>query len=206
VTSAHDPRAGPDWEKMEGLLPCVTTDAVTGEVLTVAYVNEEALNLARDTGVMHYWSRSRNRIWKKGEESGHVQEIVSLALDCDGDAVLARVTPKGPACHEGTRSCFTVNVQGHHRPPPLTDLQDVLLDRAQNPKPGSHTTALLTDENLRLKKIAEESGEVLMAAKDKDPASLKSEIADLVYHALVAGVAAGVTPRDVLEELAARRK
>ncbi len=96
----------PDFAKGNGLVPCVTQDALTGEVLTLAYMNADSLARTRETGFMHYWSRSRGKLWKKGEESGHVQEVVSLALDCDGDAILAKVRRAGPACHTGARSCF----------------------------------------------------------------------------------------------------
>lgn len=194
----------PDWSKGGGLLPCVTVDAATGDVLMLAYVNEDALAKVRETGFMHYWSRSRDRLWKKGEESGHVQEVESIALDCDGDAFVARVRQHGPTCHTGEGSCFHNTVLGEASAG-LLELERVLLDRRDNPKKESYTTRLLADENLRLKKVAEESGEVIMAAKDGDRERLTGEIADLVYHALVAGVAAGVTPTDVLRELARRR-
>lgn len=195
----------PDWQKMRGLLPVVAQDAATGEVLTVAYMNEEALDLTRRTGLVHYWSRSRERIWKKGEESGNVQEVVALALDCDMDTLLATVRPHGPACHTGERTCFHHRLHGDPAIP-LVHLERTFAARMAAPVAGSHTSRLMTDENLRLKKVAEEAGEVIMAAKDKDPKRLASEIADLVYHALAAGAAAGVTPGDVLRELERRRK
>ena len=198
----------PDFSKGDGLVPCVTQDARTGEVLTLAYMNAEALAKTRETGFMHYWSRSRGKLWKKGEESGHAQEVVSLALDCDGDALVARVRPHGPACHTGARSCFHAPLHGDAAAGggALLDLERVLLERQAAPREGSHTTRLLADENLRLKKVAEEAGEVIMAAKEGDRARLASELADLVYHALVAGVAAGVPPSDVLRELERRRR
>ncbi len=194
----------PDWAKGNGLLPCVTVDAATGDVLTLAYVNAEALEATIATGEMHYWSRSRNCLWRKGEESGNGQDVVSISLDCDGDAFLSRVRPRGPACHTGAATCFHNAVHGEGESG-LAELERVIADRVANPREGSHTTRLLADENLRLKKVAEEAGEVIMAAKDGDRARLTSEIADLVYHALVAGAAAGVMPRDVLRELAQRR-
>ncbi|MHB8604180.1 MAG: bifunctional phosphoribosyl-AMP cyclohydrolase/phosphoribosyl-ATP diphosphatase HisIE [Thermoplasmatota archaeon] len=195
----------PDFAKSpDGLVPCIAQDAATGEVLTLAYMSRESLALTRETGFVHYFSRSRNRIWKKGEESGNVQRVVSLALDCDGDALLARVEPTGPACHTGARSCFFTPVVGYAEAG-LLELERVFEERAANPRTGSHTSRLLADENLRLKKVAEEAGELIMAAKDADPAKVQAEAADVVYHALAAAFAAGVTPRDVMRELAARR-
>lgn len=193
-----------DWSKSGGLVPCVAQDALTGEVLTLAYMNEEALRATRETGYLHYWSRSRNKLWKKGEESGNVQEVVALELDCDGDAILAKVRRRGPACHTGAASCF------HHRlhgggDVVLADLERVLDERKASPKADSHTSKLLANENLRLKKVAEEAGEVIMAAKDHDKAKLAEEVADLVYHALVALKAEGGEWRDVMETLARRR-
>lgn len=185
-------------------MPCIAQDALTGEVLTLAYMNEEALRATRETGFLHYWSRSRNKLWKKGEESGHVQEVVALELDCDGDAILAKVRRHGPACHTGAASCF------HHRlhgkgDVALQDLLRVLDERKASPRADSHTSKLLANENLRLKKVAEEAGEVIMAAKDHDPDKLVEEVADLLYHALVVLRAEDAQWRDVMETLARRR-
>jgi len=193
-----------DFGKQGGLVPCVAQDALTGEVLTLAYMNEEALRRTRETGLMHYWSRSRNRLWKKGEESGHVQEVVALELDCDGDALLAKVRRHGPACHTGEASCFHRRLHGGGDVV-LADLERVLDERRARPQEGSHTSKLLANENLRLKKVAEEAGEVIMAAKDHDRAKLAEEVADLVYHALVALKAEGGEWRDVMDVLARRR-
>lgn len=196
----------PDFAK--GLLPVVAQDAATGEVLTVAYQNAEAHAKTLATGEMHYWSRSRGRLWRKGEESGNVQKLVALKIDCDGDALLALVEPAGPACHTGARSCFSNEESALHgdAEAALLDLARVLAARAALPKEGSHTSRLLSDENLRLKKLGEEAAEVVMAAKDRDRARLTGEIADLVYHALVVGQAGGVSARDVLVELSRRRR
>lgn len=197
--------AAPDFGKApDGLLPCVTVDAITGEVLMLAYVNEEALASTRETGFMHYWSRSRGCLWKKGEESGHVQEVVAIELDCDGDALLAKVRQTGPACHTGEGSCF------HHRlvgtgDVVLPELLRVLDERRASPNPASYTSKLYASENLRLKKVVEEAGEVLMAAKDHDKERLAEELADLLFHALVVAKTEGVEPRAVLDVLAKRR-
>ena len=193
-----------DFAKGNGLVPCIAQDALTGEVLTLAYMNEEALRATRETGFLHYWSRSRNRLWKKGEESGNVQEVVALEVDCDGDAILAKVRRHGPACHTGAESCFHRRLHGRGDVV-LADLERVLDERKAQPRADSHTSKLLANENLRLKKVAEEAGEVIMAAKDHDRAKLAEETADLVYHALVALKAEGGAWRDVMETLARRR-
>jgi phosphoribosyl-ATP pyrophosphohydrolase/phosphoribosyl-AMP cyclohydrolase len=195
----------PDFAKGGGLVPCVVQDAATGDVLMLAYVNREAFDATLSTGFMHYWSRSRGRLWRKGEESGHVQEVVSLSVDCDGDTLLAIVRQTGPACHTGSATCFFTPLLGKGEPG-LAEIERVVRERQERPVEGSHTTRLLSNENLRLKKVAEESGELIMAAKDRDRARVASEAADVVYHALVAAAAEGVTARDVLRELAARRK
>lgn len=194
-----------DFSKGDGLVPCVTVDALTGDVLMLAYVNEEALARTRETGFMHYWSRSRGKLWKKGEESGHVQEVVALELDCDGDALLAKVRQTGPACHTGSQSCFTTRLLGEGDVV-LSGLLRVLRERRDQPSSESYTSKLYASENLRLKKIVEEAGEVLMAAKDHDKERLAEELADLLYHALVVAQAEGVEPRDVLDVLAKRRR
>lgn len=195
---------GVDFAKGNGLVPCVTQDALTGEVLTLAYMDKEALRLTRETGFMHFFSRSRQRIWKKGEESGHVQEVVALELDCDGDALLAKVLRHGPACHTGKDSCFHERIHGAGGVT-IDELERVLAERLATPQAGSHTSRLLADENLRLKKLTEEGGELIMAAKDHDKARIAEETADLVYHALVVCRAEGVAWRDVMGVLAKRR-
>lgn len=194
----------PDFAKGAGLIPCVAQDALTGDVLTLAYMNAEALATTRETGFMHYWSRSRNRLWKKGEESGHVQQVVALDLDCDGDAILAKVRCAGPACHTGAQTCFHERLHGEHDVT-LAELLAVIEKRRTEPNPHSHTSKLFASENLRLKKVVEEAGEVLMAAKDHDKERLAEEIADLLFHALVVMRAEDVAWRDVLDVLAKRR-
>lgn len=193
-----------DFAKSGGLVPVVAQDALTGDVLTLAYMNAEALAKTRETGFMHYWSRSRNKLWRKGEESGHVQEVVALELDCDGDAILAKVRRAGPACHTGAESCFHERLHGEHDVT-LPELLAVIEKRRLEPNPHSHTSKLFASENLRLKKVVEEAGEVLMAAKDHDKERLAEEVADLLFHALVVMRAEGVEWRDVLSVLAKRR-
>ena len=194
-----------DFAKQGGLVPAVAQDARTGEVLTLAYMNEEALRATRETGLMHYWSRSRNKLWRKGEESGNVQRVVSLSLDCDGDAVLAKVEPAGPACHTGAVTCFHEPLHGEGGVV-LEELLRVIDERrAAPPGAASHTAKLFASENLRLKKVVEEAGEVLMAAKDHDKERLAEELADLLFHALVVMRAEDVAWRDVMGVLARRR-
>jgi phosphoribosyl-ATP pyrophosphohydrolase/phosphoribosyl-AMP cyclohydrolase len=192
------------FAKVNGLIPCVTQDALTGDVLTLAYMNAEALAKTRETGFIHFWSRSRGKLWKKGEESGNVQEVVALELDCDGDAILAKVRRHGPACHTGASSCFHERLYGEHDVA-LTELLGVIDQRRAEPNPHSHTSKLFASENLRLKKVVEEAGEVLMAAKDHDKPRVAEEIADLLFHTLVVMRAEDVAWRDVLEVLARRR-
>jgi phosphoribosyl-ATP pyrophosphohydrolase/phosphoribosyl-AMP cyclohydrolase len=190
-----------------GLLPVIAQDAESGAVLMMAWANREALVLTLETGVMHYWSRSRQALWKKGETSGNLQHLVSLHADCDGDTLLARVRPDGPACHTGDVTCFgalaggaTAASGGHI----LDELWEVLEARDAERPEGSWTTRLLTDENLRLKKLGEETVELVSAILKQDGRAAE-EAADLLYHLLVSLKGAGVPWRDVLEELRERR-
>lgn len=175
-----------DFAKGGGFVTVVTQDAVTGAVLMVARADREALERCIATGEMHYHSRTRGP-WHKGATSGAVQRIDSLAADCDGDAVLARVRPAGPACHRGTATCF---VDGDADA--LAALDATIARRAQgDAAPASYTRRLLDDRNLRLKKVGEEAAELVTACADGDAARATEEAADLVYHALVALRAAG---------------
>jgi phosphoribosyl-ATP pyrophosphohydrolase/phosphoribosyl-AMP cyclohydrolase len=196
-----------DFEKAGGLVPVVAQDSATGRVLMVAYANADAVRASLETGEMTYWSRSRGRLWRKGKESGHTQRLVALRRDCDGDALLAIVEQRGPACHTGARTCFqSLPPLAGEAEAGLGELERILLSRKAAPVEGSHTSRLLSDENFRLKKIGEESAEVVLAAKEAEPDRLTEEVADLIYHSLVAGIAVGVTPDDVLRELARRRR
>ena len=193
-----------DFSKGQGLVTVVTQDAHTGVVLMVAHADREALEYTLRTGEMHYRSRSRG-LWHKGGTSGNVQRVVTLTADCDRDAVLARVIPAGPACHEGTTSCFRDDALLSDT---LATLDATIAERAQSllaagEKP-SYTQRLLTDRNLRLKKLGEEAVELTMACVDHDTARAAEETADLVYHALVALHAVGGTLDDVRAVLAGR--
>jgi phosphoribosyl-ATP pyrophosphohydrolase/phosphoribosyl-AMP cyclohydrolase len=191
-----------DFEKGGGLVTVVTQDARSGRVLMVAHADREAIERTLASGEMHYRSRSRGA-WHKGATSGHTQRLVSLTPDCDGDALLARVIPNGPACHTGAISCFvTEGVDA------LADVDTVIRERAKQPAneaPESYTRRLLTDRNLRLKKLGEEAAELVLACADEDGDRAVEEGADLVYHLLVALRAVGRGLDDVREALGRRR-
>jgi phosphoribosyl-ATP pyrophosphohydrolase/phosphoribosyl-AMP cyclohydrolase len=193
-----------DFEKGKGTVTVVAQDAVSGVVLMVAAADREALERTVATGEMHYRSRSRG-LWHKGATSGNVQRVVSLSADCDGDAVLARVTPAGPACHTGAPSCFGSRALGSDA---LATLDATIAARAEAPaedasRPG-YTRRLLGDRNLRLKKIGEEAAELVTACADGDAVRAGEEAADLLYHTLVALHAVGATLADVRAVLGAR--
>ncbi|NLX47486.1 MAG: bifunctional phosphoribosyl-AMP cyclohydrolase/phosphoribosyl-ATP diphosphatase HisIE [Euryarchaeota archaeon] len=192
----------------DGLLPVIVQDHETNEVLMMAYANEQAYQDMLSTGFTHFYSRSRKAQWKKGETSGHVQEIVSMQLDCDNDTLLVRVRQTGVACHLGRMSCFDEVVYGDTEGTMavLPALLRVIRDRRDNPTDDSYTCKLFADENKRLKKVVEEAGEVLLAAKDRRAEEQSWEVADLIYHLMVAveGMEAGW--EDVYRKLAERRR
>jgi phosphoribosyl-ATP pyrophosphohydrolase/phosphoribosyl-AMP cyclohydrolase len=169
-----------------GLVPCVVQDWHSGEVLTMAYMNELALQRTRATGELHLWSRSRDELWKKGETSGNIQTVKSLRLDCDGDTLLALVEPAGPACHTGERTCFH---RGELEPPaPYETLPAVartLSTRAQERPAGSYTVELLDDPQRIGEKVREEAEEVARAAREESDRRVDEEAADVIYHLLV---------------------
>jgi phosphoribosyl-AMP cyclohydrolase / phosphoribosyl-ATP pyrophosphohydrolase len=193
-----------DFAKGEGLVTVVAVDAVDGTVLMVAHADREALEATLASGEMHYRSRTRGP-WRKGATSGNVQRVVALVADCDGDAVLAVVAPSGPACHTGSVSCFD---DGAAAPGVLGRLDGLIERRATtgSAPPESYVRALLADRNLRLKKLGEEATELAVAATGDDAGAIASEAADLLFHALVATRASGVTLRDVLAVLAERER
>lgn len=184
-----------NFDKGGGMVTVVAQDARSGAVLMVAFADREALEQTVATGEMHYRSRTRG-LWHKGETSGNTQRVVSLAVDCDGDAVLARVEPAGPACHTGAISCF--GAPASHTDA-LSSLDNVIDARANAAGDGStsYTQRLLGDRNLRLKKLGEESAELVLALADGDAERATNEAADLLYHLLVALRALGVRLDDV---------
>lgn len=186
-----------NFSKGNGLVTVVTQDMTTGQVLMVAHADRNALEETLRTGMMHYFSRTRGA-WFKGETSGHTQKMVSLQHDCDGDAVLALVEAAGPACHNNTTSCFI------SAGATLCALADTIEQRKQASAGTSYTAKLLADRNLRLKKLGEETTELVTALCDGDSARIAEEAADVMYHVLVAAAAAGVGLEDVLRVLQAR--
>lgn len=186
------------------LTPVVVQDVKNNNVLMLAYMNDEAFELTKKTGYMHYWSRSRNAIWKKGETSGNTQRCVEIMTDCDGDAYLARVEQKGVACHTGTYSCFA-NEPIRQRDI-VSELWETFDDRKKGKSESSYTWKLLKNRNLLLKKIAEEGSEVIIAAKDKERAEIVYEAGDLLYHLMVLLYDEGITVDEIYKELEGRRK
>ena len=190
-----------------GLIPAIVQDARTREVLTLAYMNAESLARTIETGQTWFWSRSRNELWHKGETSGNTQNVVSLACDCDNDAIVVLVAPAGPACHTGARSCFDLKSEDEDLGLLLATLYELIESRERDRPEGSYTSYLFNNGlDKILKKLGEESAETIIAAKNEDRAPLTSEVADLVYHLLVLLVARGVSLDEVREELAKRRK
>lgn len=195
----------------DGLIPCIAQDYKTGEVLMMAYMNEESYNKTLETGHMTYWSRSRQKLWAKGEESGHIQKMVSLIIDCDKDTILAKVDQTGPACHTGNPTCFYTPLTAGGTDGDkasfnvLQDVYDVIADRKANPKEGSYTNYLF-DSGIDkiLKKVGEECTEIVIAAKNPDDKEIKYEIADFLYHAMVLMAEKGVTWDEIMDELARR--
>jgi phosphoribosyl-AMP cyclohydrolase / phosphoribosyl-ATP pyrophosphohydrolase len=190
-----------------GLVPCIVQDWASGEVLTLAYANAEAVERTRATGELHLWSRSRGELWHKGATSGNVQRVRALRLDCDGDALLALVEPAGPACHTGARSCFFT---GDLDPPAphevLPGLERTLAERAADRPAGSYTVELLDDPARIGEKVREEAEEVARAAREESDARVDEEAADVLYHLLVLLHARGRALADAGEVLVARRR
>jgi phosphoribosyl-ATP pyrophosphohydrolase/phosphoribosyl-AMP cyclohydrolase len=204
-----------------GLVPCVMQDHASGEVLTLGYMNEEALRLTVETAEVHFFSRSRQEIWHKGESSGNVQRVRQLRYDCDGDAVVALVEPTGPACHTGNRSCFYRELNGaadtgkdapraEGEPEPaaheaLAVLERTLRDRQSERPPGSYTVELLSDPERIGAKVTEEAEEVTRAAREESEQRVAEEAADLIYHLSVLMLSRGVEGAKVLEVINGRR-
>lgn len=190
-----------------GLIPAVVVDAITKQVLTVAYMNEESLRISMAEGRTCFWSRSRQELWRKGETSGNVQHIVSITADCDADALLVVVEKDGPACHTGSASCFFQSIWHSDtlQDFSLHGLYDLLSDRKATRPEGSYTSYLF-DKGIDkiLKKVGEESTEVIIAAKAGDCKETVYELADLAYHAMVLMVEMGISVEDVHRELASR--
>jgi phosphoribosyl-ATP pyrophosphohydrolase/phosphoribosyl-AMP cyclohydrolase len=204
-----------DFAKSGGLLPLIAQHAATGEILMLGYADREALSRTLKQKALWFYSRSRDSLWRKGETSGNTLHLESLHADCDRDALVALVTPSGPTCHSGARTCFAAT-------PTIPALADVLDARhadfstdaheqsqkrpaAERDHSSSYTVRLFGDENLRLKKLGEEAMELALACATRDRAAVAEEAADLLYHLMVASRAAGVSAEEILEVLARRR-
>jgi phosphoribosyl-AMP cyclohydrolase / phosphoribosyl-ATP pyrophosphohydrolase len=190
VSAPYNPRTVPDPAIAfddRGLVPCIVQDWRTGEVLTLAYMNAEALELTRTTGELHFWSRSRQELWHKGATSGNVQRLRALRLDCDADALLALVEPAGPACHTGERSCFFTGDMTPAAPhEALPALERTIAERAAAGDPSaSYTAKLLADPALAGAKVEEEAEEVVRAVREESDERVANEAADVLYHLLV---------------------
>ena len=204
-----------DWEKSD-LLPVIVQDVVSNEILMMAYMNREALELSLSTKIAHYFSRSKQRIWKKGETSGHTQTIHSFNIDCDNDTLLIKVTQEGVACHTGRKSCFFTELESGEAnsevevsSQALYGVIDTLyhtIQERKNADPKSSWTAKLfaKGDNTILKKVVEEAGEFAFAYKDNDESEMIYEAADLTYHMLVALACKNISPDRIKQELASR--
>ncbi len=189
----------------KGLIPAIVTDARTGKVLMLAYMNEESLEITMREERTCFYSRSRQELWRKGETSGNVQQVVSIAADCDLDTLLVEVIPAGPACHTGSESCFFNTVAEYGAPFTVEGLMELIKGRKTDRKEGSYTTYLFDKGRDKiLKKVGEESTEVIIAGKADDKAETIYELADLMYHALVLMADMEITVDDVMKELASR--
>lgn len=205
-----------DWQKMNGLIPVITQDATTNEVLMLAYMDEEALQLTTQTHIAHYFSRSKQRIWKKGESSGHLQHVKNIMIDCDNDTILLKVEQIGVACHTGRKSCFFTDLESNKTVHDvevdtssaygvIDTLYHTILEKKNDDPTKSYTAKLLQGkENSYLKKIVEEAGELTFAIKDNNTEEIIYETADLVYHCLVGLASKNISPDRVKQELARR--
>lgn len=191
----------------KGLIPAIVVDAVSKQVLTLAYMNRESLKVSMKKELTCFWSRSRNELWLKGETSGNYQHIVSITADCDNDALVVTVEPDGPACHLNTKSCFNNKVfeSDERKDFSYEQLFDLIKGRKTDKKEGSYTTYLFEKGiDKILKKVGEESTEVIIAAKAEDKKETIYEIADLTYHVMVLMIEAGISLEDIYKELASR--
>jgi phosphoribosyl-AMP cyclohydrolase / phosphoribosyl-ATP pyrophosphohydrolase len=194
------------WDA-RGLAPCVVQDWRTGEVLTLAYMNQDALRLTNERGETHFWSRSRGELWHKGATSGNTQAVRALRYDCDADAILALVEPAGPACHTGERTCFhqgTLEPLAPHEA--LPSLERTVAARAAERPQGSYTAALLADPGLIGAKVEEEAEEVARAAREEDDERVAEEAADVLYHLTVLLRSRGLSLADAERVLVGRRR
>lgn len=194
-----------DFTKMNGLIPAIVQDAVTGKVLMQGYMNEEALAKTQETGMVTFFSRSKDRLWTKGETSGNFMELVSIAVDCDGDSILVKANPKGPVCHTGADTCFAeINAS---KTGFIDQLRSIIKDRKNNPSDKSYTASLFAKGiNKIAQKVGEEAVEIVIEAKDNNKELFLGEAADLLFHYLVLLEAKGYELDEVIEVLIQRHK
>ncbi|GLR47980.1 bifunctional phosphoribosyl-AMP cyclohydrolase/phosphoribosyl-ATP diphosphatase HisIE [Sphingomonas astaxanthinifaciens] len=192
------------WDKMDGLLPAIVQDPATGQVLMLGYMDRAALAATLDSGLVTFFSRSKNRLWRKGETSGNVLKLVAVRADCDSDALLVSAQPQGPTCHTGTDSCFGTEPEGAGW---LAALERIVATRAAASPQDSYTARLLADGPAKAaQKVGEEGVEVALAAVSRDPEGLTEEAADLLFHLLVTLRSRDVPLASVIERLALRHK
>ncbi|MGL4521170.1 MAG: bifunctional phosphoribosyl-AMP cyclohydrolase/phosphoribosyl-ATP diphosphatase HisIE [Bacilli bacterium] len=194
-----------------GLIPAIVVDAWSNEVLTLAYMNAESLQRTQETGETWFYSRSRQELWHKGATSGHTQKVISITTDCDSDALVVKVLPNGPACHNGTTSCFTNELMRTENAPTslsfLLEIEQLLTERKQTPVEGSYTSDMLQRGVDRIgKKIGEEAAEVIIAAKNKDKQEITWEASDLLFHLMLLLKSEDVSLNEVLQHLGKRKK
>jgi len=205
-----------DWKKCQDLLPVIVQDSSSNEVLMMAFMNKEALELSLQTKFAHYYSRTKERLWKKGESSGHTQKIQSFEIDCDNDTLLIKVEQEGVACHTGRKSCFFTNLETAETTLDvevdttamygvIDQLYHTIMEKKNDDPSKSYTASLISKgENSYLKKIVEEAGEFCFAIKDNNKEEIVYEAADMVYHTMVAMADRGISPELVKKELARR--
>lgn len=194
-----------DFKKMNGLVPAIVQDALTGKILMQGYMNEEALEKTKETGMVTFFSRSKNRLWTKGETSGNFMEVVSILVDCDGDAFLIKANPKGPVCHTGADTCFAeIN---DSKTGFIDQLRAIIKDRKNNPSEKSYTASLFAKGiNKIAQKVGEEAVEIVIEAKDDNKELFLGEAADLLFHYLILLEAKGYELDEVMEVLIERHK
>lgn len=194
-----------DFGKMNGLVPAIVQDALTGKILMQGYMNEEALEKTKETGMVTFFSRSKNRLWTKGETSGNFMELVSILVDCDGDAFLIKANPKGPVCHTGADTCF--DEFNDSKTGFIDQLRAIIKDRKNNPSEKSYTASLFAKGiNKIAQKVGEEAVEIVIEAKDDNKELFLGEAADLLFHYLILLEAKGYELDEVMQVLIDRHK
>lgn len=194
-----------DFNKSDGLVPAIVQDKYTAKVLMLGYMNKDALSQTLESGLVTFWSRSKNRLWQKGEESGNTLELVDLSLDCDNDSLLVSVIPTGNTCHKGTATCW--GFENKSNALFLEKLELVIKDRKENPSAGSYTSSLFAKGiNKIAQKVGEEAVELVIEAKDDDRDLFLNEAADLMYHYLILMVEKGYSLKDMISVLESRNK